>query len=317
MRPVFEMAPLHGVTNRIFRRVSFTHFTGFDAALAPFIATLKVFPERNTHFRDLLPENNTGISVIPQLLGNDPEDFVVTGRILADMGYTEINWNLGCPYPRVAKKKRGSGLLPHPDLIARVLEAACARVPATISVKLRLGREHSDEILALMPVLNSLPLKRIILHPRTGIQMYGGDVDLAGYARASALSRHPVVYNGDLKSLAVYEALKERFPDTAGWMIGRWAISDPLLPARLNGEREREPLPRIKAFHDELKARYAEVLSGPGHLMDKMKEIWRYLAPSFPDNPLELSSLARAKTLPELEKRAEHLLTEGLWKGCG
>jgi tRNA-dihydrouridine synthase len=315
MPPIIHFAPLHGVTNRIFRRAFFSHFTGFDAAMAPFIGTLKTIPDRNRHFRDLLPENNTGLTIIPQLLGNEPEDFVVTGQILADLGYTEVNWNLGCPYARVAKKRRGSGLLPHPGLIRRVLETACSRLPIQVSVKLRLGRTDPAEIFDLLPIFNDLPLKRIILHPRTGIQMYDGAVDLGGFAAAAGLSRHPVMYNGDITSLAAFKSLQGRFPAISEWMIGRWAISNPLLIGQIRGEApESDPLGRVRAFHDELQARYAEVLSGPGHLMDKMKELWRYLDVSFPENPREILGIARAKTLEEYIHAAGTLLKNGVWK---
>lgn len=308
MPPIISFAPLHGVTNRVFRKAYFRHFSGFDSAMAPFVLAVRPgkLPER--HFKDLSPRETGGIRLVPQILGNDASDFLATARILADLGYDEVNWNLGCPFPVVANKRRGSGLLPFPDLVANFLDEACAGSPLPISVKLRLGRSDPGEILALMPILNGHPLARIIIHPRVGIQMYRGEVDLAGFAAAAALSRHGVVYNGDIKDAGTFEALRSRFPAVVEWMIGRWAISDPFLPARIRGEAPiRDRLGTLRTFHDELYADYREVLYGPAHVLDKMKEIWGFLGKSFPGAGKALGRISQARTFEAYERAVDGL----------
>ena len=133
--------------------------------------------------------------------------------MLADFGYGEVNWNLGCPYPMVTGKRRGAGLLPYPGAIKAFLDEACARSALPISVKLRLGLVDPREILAVMPALNAFPLRRVIIHPRIGAQMYEGDVDLDGFAEAAALCAHDVMYNGDIRNVADFESIRTRFPD--------------------------------------------------------------------------------------------------------
>ena len=327
MKPVLHLAPLHGVTNRTFREAYFRHFSGFDAALAPFILAVRTSQAKPTHFKDLVPRAEGGIPLVPQLLGNDPLAFVETARVLAGEGYREINLNLGCPYPMVANKQRGSGLLPYPERIAKILDAACAETAFTVSVKLRLGRADPDDILKVLPVLNDHPLDRVIIHPRIGTQMYRGTVDLDGFACAAALCRHRVVYNGDITDTSSWETLRARFPAIGEWMIGRRAISNPFLPEEIQaaagfqssggtvasgtalplGAAAASPndtesrLDRLQAFHDDLYASYRAILCGPAHVLDKMKEIWSYLGASFPRGKRELERVARAKTLAEYE----------------
>ena len=306
MPPIVTLAPLHGVTNRIFRKAYFRHFSGFDGAMAPFIVAVKPegLPER--HFKDISPREDNGIRLVPQVLGNEAPGFVATARILADLGYDEVNWNLGCPFPVVANKRRGSGLLPFPDLVAKFLDEACAASALPISVKLRLGRRDPGELLALMPILNAHPLARIIIHPRVGIQMYKGEVDLEGFAAAAALSDHAVVYNGDIKDIRTFEALRSRFPSVREWMIGRWAISDPFLPARIKREpRVRDRLGVLRAFHDELYAGYREVLFGPAHVLDKMKEIWGLFGKSFPRAGRQLGRISQARSFEAYERAVD------------
>lgn len=331
------LAPLHGVTNRIFRKAWLSHFRGFDGILAPFILAVGANGPEKKHFKDLVPEagrtagsddsgipgeSPSAIPLVPQILGNDVKAFLATAWILADLGYTEINWNLGCPYPMVAKKGRGSGLLPHPERVQAFLDEVCPMLSSqgiALSVKLRLGRANPDEILDLMPILNAHPLARLIIHPRVGTQMYKGSVNLDAFARALELSAHRVVYNGDIRDRSGFETLKARFPSIQDWMIGRGAVVDPFLPALLKGEHlPPDPLAAIRAFHDDLYGLYRDALCGPGHLLDKMKEVWTYLgasieAPSGSEG-IPLAAVARAKSVADYDNAVRLIFTEGHWK---
>ena len=309
---MLHLAPLHGVTNRVFRIAFFRHFPGFDAAVAPFIPSVNAASVSDTHFRDLLPPANAGIPLIPQILGNDADFFVATVKTLKDYGYDEVNWNLGCPYPMVANKKRGSGLLPFPDLIERFLDVACARTALPISVKVRLGRTDARELFRLMPIFNAFPLKRVVIHPRIGTQMYGGEVDLDGFSEAASLSNHPVMYNGDIKDAETFASLRSRFPSIQQWMIGRWALSDPFLASELKGlTPPADPAASIRAFHDELYEAYREVLFGPKHVLDKMKEVWSFLGGAFPGFARHFKDISKSKTLEAYGYAVAALFEEG------
>jgi tRNA-dihydrouridine synthase len=99
-------------------------------------------------------------------------------------------------------------------------------------------------------------------------------------------------------------------------MIGRPAVCDPFLIGRIkNGITERNPLEVLIDFQDELYKTYSEMLCGPGHLLDKMKELWRYFGQSFPDNPKELRNLELSKTLADYQNALENMKRHGKWKG--
>ncbi len=317
-QPVLGLAPLHGVTIRVFRNAYLSRFGGLDYAMAPFIPAIKDAEKAaRGHFKDILPEWNLGpakggVPLVPQLMANDADDFVSTARVIAELGYAEVNWNLGCPFPMVTRKRRGSGLLPHPELVDAFLDRACARSPLPVSVKLRLGLEDADEILAILPVLDRHPLRRVILHPRVGTQMYDGQADPEAFGRALAMSRHPLAYNGDISTLAGFEALRARFPGVGEWMIGRGAIADPFLPARIKGlPVPDDTLPALRDFHDRLYLAYAEYLHGPRHLLDKMKEIWGYLADSFPDPEAVRREIRRAGALDGYRRAVDLVFSLG------
>lgn len=295
------LAPLHGVTIRVFRDAYFSSFGGFDEAVAPFVAAVPdAHSVRDNHFKDILPVPKTGPVLVPQIMGNEPVSLASTARAIGAMGYGEVNWNLGCPYPMVARKKRGAGLLPHPDMVERGLRALCeahAGGGPAVSVKLRLGMANVAEFDALLPILNAYPLASVTLHPRLASQMYEGQTLLDDFERVAPLVKAPLTFNGDIRRVEDFARLRERFPYVSAWMIGRGAIMDPLLPARLKGLTPPEDgLSPLRLFHERLYDAYEAYLHGPRHLLDKMKEVWAYLAYSFPEPERVIRELYKAKS---------------------
>jgi tRNA-dihydrouridine synthase B len=215
------LAPLRGFTDAVFRNAFQRHFQGVDEAVAPFVTSIKGRRIKASHLLDLKPLDNRLMPVVPQILSNHEDEFIRLANTLFDLGYPEINWNLGCPYPMVAKKMRGSGLLPYPDVIDRMLEKILGRFEGRLSIKTRLGRFCADEMDRIIPVFNRYPLARIIVHPRTGVQMYAGTVDLDAFESCLVKISHPVVYNGDIHNLDGYRAMEARFEGVSGWMVGR------------------------------------------------------------------------------------------------
>lgn len=297
--PFLYLAPIRGITDSLFRSLFQRHFGGVDAAVAPF---LNPQPHANIEIRqirDLLPEYNRELPVVPQFLHTDPEGLIALAHRLHDLGYTHINWNLGCPAPMVTRKRRGSGLLPYPDAIIAFLDTVVPRLPLQLSIKTRLGLNHPDELAALLPRLAGYPLKEIIIHARLGKQLYKGSTDPAGFSRCLEISRHPVIYNGDITGVDGFDALRRQFPAVRGWMIGRGLLADPFLAAtirgRLFGGGERHAM--LSAFHQELFTAYQELLAGPSHLLGRMKQIWAYLAASFPESPKLWKKVKKAETI--------------------
>lgn len=304
----FYLAPIRGITDALFRTIYHHHFPYFNAAVAPFIN-----PQRFTNLKpallaDILPENNLKLPIVPQLLYNNSEDFVNLGRLLQDLGYSHLNWNLGCPAPQIANKQRGSGLLPHTDRIIALLDAVQEHLSAEISIKTRLGLESSDDIEKLLPRLESTPLKEIIIHPRIGKQLYRGAASRENFGRCTELTSHRLVYNGDIWSGSDFKDLSAIFPGVHRWMLGRGAIANPLLAAEIQGHSVSPEQKRnvLYLFHNDLYEQLQDKLHGPGHLLGRMKQIWAYLISSFPGKEKSLKKIRKASSTSKyLEAVAE------------
>lgn len=292
-----SLAPIRGLTDAPFRNLFSKHFQGFDFSITPFINPMK--DPSPKAFKDVYPEANTGFPVIPQILSNDAESFLATAQILADMGYTEANWNLGCPAPMVTKKKRGSGLLADGDRIIAILDEITPKLPLKISIKTRLGLSSVDETLNLLPRLDDFPLTEIIIHTRLGKQLYRGVTDPDSFELFLTHTKHKLSYNGDITDLEIFNDLYARFPNVQHWMIGRGAIADPFLPERIKGidsGNMDQQLSRLIVFHDELVQMICDQLSGSSHILGRLKMFWTYLGDSFPENKKELKKIRKAVT---------------------
>ncbi len=310
------LAPLRGFTDCTFRNAFCRHFDGLDLAVTPFIPTVDANRFKRSHLNDVLPPNNPQLPIVPQIIGNRAENFISLASRLYELGHETVNWNLGCPFPMVAKKQRGSGLLPYPEKIEAFLEKTMAAIPNRLSIKTRLGRKKADEILKLMPIFNRYPLREIIIHPRTGKQMYTGAPDLETFQKCLALSQHPVVYNGDITSPAVFKALGTRFPDVRRWMIGRAAVANPFLPAILKAGRDdfTNKVEVFKRFYDDLFDQYRQVFSGPGHLLDRMKGFWTYFSQSFENGRSIRKKIQRTYKLQRYQEIVQRFFEqEAVW----
>lgn len=278
------LAPLQGVTDRIYRNLFPVYFQGVDYAIAPFVPATKKMKPDYPALRELSLDRNTGMTVIPQIMASQPGDFIRIANWLYDMGHTTVNWNLGCPFRMVVKKGRGAGMLCYPDRVESFLEKAMPELKPQLSIKIRIGLKNPEDALELMPIFNRIPLTELIIHPRTGAQMYQGEVDPDMFEQCLGLSKHPVVYNGDIDSLKKWQALAGRFGKVERWMIGRGLIGNPFLAEEIKCDSIK-PYPEkvriMRAFHDHLFAEYSQMLSGPAHITNKMKEIWTYMAAFF------------------------------------
>jgi len=249
-------------------------------------------------------------------LTKSPDDFLFLAEKLKNYGCDEVNWNLGCPFAMVIKRGEGAAMLQSPELIVSFLERVFSEISVSLSIKMRLGMHSPDEILKLIPLLNSFPIKEIIIHPRTGSQMYDGEIHLDVFKTAFELSNHPVIYNGDLKTSADYKRLNELFPSVKGWMIGRGLLINPFLAVEIiNGKSETDSvkIERINNFTDYLLDAYERDLQSQAHVLDKMRGLWFYLSRSFPDSRKIEKRIRKAGNLnhykDEVGRIFEHLHT--------
>lgn len=275
------LAPIQGMTTAFYRNAFARIFGGIDAYYSPFIATTDIRKASPSLFKDLLPErNDSSIKIVPQLLGNNGADFKAFASYLVDMGYNEINWNIGCPFPVVTNKKKGSGILPYADMIEKFLDMACADSSYTLTVKMRLGYDDAEDGLRVIKLLNGYPLGGVIIHARTGIQMYTGKVDLDSFEILASACEHEVTYNGDIFTCRDFIQFNSRFPAIKNFMLGRGVLQDPFLPSAIKGRTVSHDnrIRMLRQFHDEIFDNYKNTLFGEKHLLDKMKELWSYLS---------------------------------------
>ncbi|ASB48253.1 tRNA dihydrouridine synthase [Alkalitalea saponilacus] len=279
--------PLQGFTDFRFRNNFDRFFGGIDTYYAPYIRLQNDFLIKSSQQRDVLPENNKVKELIPQIMTNNAEEFLFTAKHVQQLGYNELNWNLGCPYPMVTKRALGSGLIKEKNRIDEILKRISSESDINISIKLRLGYENNREILDLLPILNRYKLTNLIIHPRIGKQLYKGTVDLDTFRQCTEDTDHEICYNGDIDSTEKFLILQEKFPNVSQWAIGRGLIANPFLPAMIRNNDFNKPenwIETFDRFHDALFREYAESLSGSTHILLKMKSYWEYFSQIF-SNP--------------------------------
>ncbi len=306
---MFILAPLLGLTNAAFRNTFVRHFNGLEAAVAPFISVVNNQKLSHSLFTDILPENNRLLPLTPQLIGNNAIAFLNTAKKIKQLGYTEINLNLGCPMPLVAKKKRGSGFLPYPELIAAFLEEIFEQVEMDISIKTRLGYHSNDEIDKLIPIFNAFPLKSLCIHPRNGKQQYEGSVDLEKFEAIYSAFNTEIIYNGDISSLEDIRNLQKRFPEIKKWMIGRTLLKNPFLLEEFNQGKLDETLKkqRFENFVWDFYTIQSKRIQAEKSLLNVMKEYWQYFSNFFPDATSVFNHLKRCKTKVEFEQKMSEI----------
>ena len=304
------LAPMQGLTELLFRKVYNTCFPGaLDLAISPFLSlTHGNLADAWKKIDDVLPEaNQDSIPVIPQILGKEPVEFVELANRLHEIGYTEVNWNIGCPMRRVTAKHRGSGILPYPDEVRSILDYIMPRLRPALSVKMRLGLHSPDEIFNLIPILNDYPLLNITIHPRTGKQQYSGQVDLDTFEQTLPLLKHQVIYNGDLCTVADFRRLRQRFPKIQHYMIGRGILYDPLLPLKIKNNHPAD-LKATLLFVTALSDAINQLPIREESRMRKTKEYWCLVRRSLPITEQQATAVLRAQTPSETNTKLRAIL---------
>lgn len=310
----FYLAPMEAVTGFVYRNVYYSMFGDMDKYFAPFIAPTQKKILKTKERKDVAPENNVGMYMVPQILTNNAEQFIETCEFLGKQGYKEINLNLGCPAPTVVTKGRGSGFLGETvklerffDEVYRWNNGLSEEERFGISVKTRLGLEDAEEFEEILPIYNHYPLKEVIIHPRVRRDFYKGTPDLDTFAKALEECKHPVCYNGDIFTRGDYVNLSKRFPTVDKIMIGRGIISNPGLVREIKtGQKITKE--ELREYHDSLYNGYLADLGAEQDVLFKMKELWFYLGDNFRDSDKMIRKLQKAKR-PEEYK----LLIKEIW----
>ena len=307
-------SPLQGFTDFRFRNAFHKHFGGIDTFYSPYIKLNGKLVVKGSYERDILLENNSTLEVIPQIITNDAEEFLFVAKYVQQFGYKELNWNLGCPYPMVAKCGMGSGLISNTSQIEHILKRVHNETDIIVSMKMRMGYENPTEILDVFPILEQYPIKNIAIHARIGKQLYKGGVDLDSFQKCLDTSKQKIYYNGDITSVAKFKELQERFPSIDHWMIGRGLIADPFLPSIIKNNTTEYPKNRFEifeAFHDEIYREYDAYLQGPTPIRMKMLGFWEYFSESFSNPQKTFKKIKKAGNSKNYEAAVKEIFKNG------
>ena len=311
----YYFAPLEGITGYVYRTVHHKHFPGVDRYYMPFIAPNYTMHLKEKEKQDVDPVHNEGLTAVPQILSNKVDETLWAVEELADRGYAEINLNLGCPMPTVARKKKGSGLLKYTDELDAYLEGVYNglakrpkdRPPVVLSVKTRLGTDSTAEAERLVRIYNRYPISELIVHPRCQADLYKGVPDREAFLTVLRESVNPVVYNGDLFCPEDVWEIENKW-GIESVMIGRGLLADPSLVRQCRGGA-KVTAQELAAFHDELYQRYREILPGDKVILNRMKELWFYMGQLFPDGAKCLKEIRKAGTRVQYEAAVRVLLS--------
>lgn len=305
----YYLAPMEGITGYIYRNSYEKFFNNIDKYFTPFIVPNNSTSLKTKELRDILPENNKGMNIVPQILTNDSEGFIVTLKKLQQLGYNEVNLNLGCPSGTVVSKNRGSGFLAKREELDIFLDEIFKMDDMKISIKTRIGKDSPEEFYELIKIYNKYPIEELIIHPRTQKDFYGNKPNLEVFKDAVSLSTNPVCYNGDIFTADDYNKLIKAFPKIKAVMLGRGIIANPGL---MNSIKNNTNVDKkvLKDFHDEILNTYIEVYNEDKNAIFRMKELWGYMICIFSDNKKYAKKIKKAQNLSDYNEAVLSLFAQ-------
>ncbi len=334
-----SLGPFQGITDAPFRNVFKRHFGGVDKFYTPFFTGIhKEAHAKNMQGEEIDPRCNDVETLTPQILSTDAEEILRFAKQCKELGYKEINLNMGCPFPRVANKKRGCGLLPYPDKTEAMLERVFEEIgDVKFSVKCRLGYFSPDEIDAIIPIFNRFPLSELIIHPRIGKQLYKGEADVERFAALIPYINAPLVYNGDIVSVESFERIRKAVQPVNQFMLGRGLLANPFLAEdikdsviasearqsrpqvgyhtdgldcfvpRNDAKQQSERTERLHAYVIDLYEDRLHHAGGSPKVLGRMKELWSYLMYSFEEPQAVWRKIKKINALKEYEEAVEEI----------
>ena len=309
----YYLAPMEGITNATFRRTYHAHFKSMDKYFTPFLCPHTKRDLTTKEKKEILPENNEGMYVVPQILTNQAEGFLETAGKLEQYGYREINLNLGCPSKTVITKGRGSGFLAFPAELRDFLDKIFSKTNLKVSIKTRIGRDDTLLWEELLSIYSEFPLEELIIHPRIQKEFYKGTPHIEAYEAAYRIKNCPICYNGDMFCKEEIENFWKRFPNTDAMMLGRGILRDPCLYEKLFESEEMDASvwkQKVRSFHDALLDAYIEEMSGDRNVLFKMKELWFYLWESFDGSKQLIKKLKKSGSVSEYLRVVEEIFMQ-------
>ncbi|MCP4007467.1 MAG: tRNA-dihydrouridine synthase family protein [bacterium] len=303
--PPFVLAPMDGVTHRVFREVILDH-GGVGAAWTGFIRVSQQ-PVKPAAIRRELGSAHRDVPIGVQLMGVDPGATAQTAVNAVEAGAPMIDLNFGCPAPRVFKKQAGAALLEFPERIHALVSAVAKAVEVPVTAKIRLGVGDDSALHEIVSAIEAAGAKLLTVHARTRNDAYKHPARWEALACVREWTRLPLLGNGDVNSVADASRMLESGVD--GVMIGRGAIRDPWLLLRLARHHRGAAPPttgpeQIHAFHRRYRDGLLATLRNEHSALGQLKQIYRRLDVGLSIDADARTRLLRSQSLAELD---EHL----------
>lgn len=228
--PVF-LAPMAGVTDTAYRVIA--HELGCPLCYGEMVSS------QGIHFRNektlaMLRSEPGERPLAIQIFAAKPEMAAEAAAFVEDLGTADIlDFNMGCPAPKVVKNGEGSALMQEPERASAIMEAVRKAVRMPFTVKMRLGwdSEHINAV-ELAKRAEAAGVDAIAVHGRTRAQFYAGQADWEAIAEVKRSVSIPVIANGDVRSCSDLRRILE-VTGADGVMIGRGAQGNPWIFRRL------------------------------------------------------------------------------------
>lgn len=300
MTKTIYAAPLEGLTGFVWRKAHAQVFGGVDKYYTPFIA-----PKQNKELpsRELRDITQGEEHLVPQILTSSAELMIGTSKLLHNMGYEEVNLNLGCPSGTVVAKGKGSGALRDLTKLDEFLYEVYENLPEiNVSIKTRIGVNSVDEWPGILEVFEKYPISELTVHPRLKVELYKGRADRELFKALQKDTKLMLAYNGDVRTPD-----DEAFDYGCPVMIGRGLIANPALArmARGGAKASREEL---REYHDIQIEGYRTYMSGDTPLLHRMKEFWHHFEGLYDVTDQQMKKLYKAKKYHEYEAVANAVM---------
>lgn len=304
------LGPLQTYTDHHFRNAHAIVYGGVDKFYAPYLrmnsdGTIKAGPKI-----DILPENNR-VPIIPQLMCCSVEDFFILHDYIVSLGYDEVNWNMGCPYPMVTNKGLGAGVLNQPEVLHSWLDAIIPKSKLKVGIKMRMGMNETEEIHSLIPILNEFPLTEVIIHARNAAQLYNGGCDIPTFKAAAAKIDHPVVYNGDITDIDNFEGIRSEVQPISAFMIGRGAVKNPAIFQEIKTGRlldKTEYRSKLQEFSKLIEDSCLLSNNNEGFALMRLKSYWEEFSSELSEGKMLFRKLKKTTDLKHFWKTLDQYL---------
>ena len=307
---MLSLAPFQGITDVVYRNVFKKHFRGIDKFYTPFFTGIQKDNSKSLRGEEISPDFNDVNTTVPQILSNTAEEIVRFANQCKSMGYPEFNLNMGCPFPRVANKTRGCGLMADPNRTIKMLNDVFEHIDGIkFSIKCRLGYYNDEEIYAFIDTFNSLPFSEIIIHPRIGKQMYTGEASLKKFLTLLPLINKPLVYNGDIFTVSRYTSILSSLSSSI--MLGRGLLTNPFLAEDIKSiDNQQDKKTRLHSFVLDLYVERLHHAGGSPKIIGSMKELWKYMMNIFDDPQNVWRKVKKINHLDEYEIAVENIFNQ-------